>query len=259
MLRSLKDLERYTVSATDGELGTVENFLLDDERWVVRYLVVAAGGLLDGRRVLISPISFRNADWSSRRFHLALTVAKIESSPGVDVDKPVSRQHEAKYYRHYDYPSYWGGSGVWGMGTYPGTLLSSDPSGRIEARFQADAVKGETNPSGDVHLRSAREVCGYQVLGSDEAVGRVADFIIDDETWEVRYLVVKTGHWWSGKEVLVAPHWARRVSWEDRTVHVDLTRHAIKGSPAWDASEAVNRQYESHLYDYYGRPVYWAA
>jgi hypothetical protein len=56
MLRSLKDLEKYTVSATDGELGGVENFLLDDERWVVRYLVVGTGGLMGGRRMLISPI-----------------------------------------------------------------------------------------------------------------------------------------------------------------------------------------------------------
>ena len=40
MLRSSKDLEGYTVTATDGEVGSVVNFLLDDEHWVVRYLVV---------------------------------------------------------------------------------------------------------------------------------------------------------------------------------------------------------------------------
>jgi hypothetical protein len=68
MLRSLKDLERYTVSATDGDVGSVVDFLLDDERWIVRYLVVETGGFLDGHRVLISPISFRSADWSTRSF-----------------------------------------------------------------------------------------------------------------------------------------------------------------------------------------------
>jgi hypothetical protein len=36
MLRSLKDLERYNVTATDGDIGTVANFLLDDERWTIR-------------------------------------------------------------------------------------------------------------------------------------------------------------------------------------------------------------------------------
>jgi sporulation protein YlmC with PRC-barrel domain len=77
MLRNLKDLERYKVTASDGDIGHVENFLLDDEQWVVRYLIVETSGLVDGRRVLISPISFRQVDWSSKRFHLALTMNKV--------------------------------------------------------------------------------------------------------------------------------------------------------------------------------------
>ena len=101
MLRSLKDLERYTVNATDGDLGTVVNFLLDDQRWIVRYLVVESGGFLDGRRVLISPIFFRQAEWLTRRFHLALTIDKVKKSPSVNVDQPVSRQHEQDYYGYY--------------------------------------------------------------------------------------------------------------------------------------------------------------
>ena len=73
MLRSLKDLEQYAVNATDGAIGTVVNFLVDDERWVLRYLVVDTDSFLDRRRVLISPISFRQVAWSTHSFHLALT------------------------------------------------------------------------------------------------------------------------------------------------------------------------------------------
>ena len=58
--------------------------------------------------------------------------------------------------------------------------------------------------------------------------------------------------------MLVAPHWANRVSWEAREVHVDMSRQAIKGSPEWNPTAGVNREYESRLYDYYGRPVYWS-
>jgi hypothetical protein len=65
MLRSLKEFERYQVSATDGDIGTVANFLLDDERWVVRYLVAKTGGFFDDREVLITPISFRQVDAST--------------------------------------------------------------------------------------------------------------------------------------------------------------------------------------------------
>lgn len=250
MLRSLKALERYTVGATDGDIGTVEDFLMDDGRWVIRYLVVQTGGslLLDGRRVLISPISFRQVEWSTRRFHLAVTMDKVKNSPSVDVDKPVSRQHELDYFRYYRYPYYWGYGGSWGMGVYPGLL--SGP------RWDEVPEPSDDAP-GDVHLRSARELRGYKIQGRDEAIGHVDDFIVDDETWEVRYLVVDTSNWWFGKRVLVAPHWASRISWEENRVYLGMSREAIKNSPVWDASDAVDREYETRLYDYYGRPVYW--
>lgn len=251
MLRSLKDLERYTVSATDGDLGTVVNFLLDDQRWVVRYLIVEAGGLLDGRRVLISPIFFRHADWLTRRFHLALTLDKIKHSPSVNVDKPVARQHERAYYGYYGYPNYWGGSGLWGMGPYPGMLMAG--------RFDEPPAPLSEKATGDVHLRSARDVQGYNIQGSDNAIGHVDDFVVDDETWAVRYLVIDTSNWWFGKKVLVAPHWASRISWEEHKVYVDMSRQQIKDCPEWNATAPINREYEVRLYDYYGRPMYWVS
>jgi hypothetical protein len=249
MLRSLKDLERYTVSATDGDIGSVVNFLLDDEHWTVRYLVAETGAFFDGRRVLISPISFRQAEWVDRRFHLALTKDKIKNSPGVDVDEPVSRQHERELYRYYGYPYYWGYVGPWGKGKYPGLLAAST--------WDEQPAEHSDEATGDVHLRSAKEVRGYRIQGSDEAIGHVEDFIVDDETWEVRYLVIDTSNWWFGKKVLLAPRWASRVSWGEMKVYVDLSRQAIKDAPEWNPSAAINREYEARLYDYYGRPLYW--
>ena len=250
MLRSLKDLERYTVSATDGDIGSVVDFLLDDERWIVRYLVVETGGFLGGHRVLISPISFRNADWATRSFHLALTLDKVKNSPSVDTDKPVSRQHERDYYGYYGYPFYWGYSASWGMGAYPSLLATGE---RQEA--PVDHSKKATS---DVHLRSIREILRYKIQGNDEAIGHLDDFVVDDQSWEVRYLAVDTAIWWFGKKVLVAPNWISRVSWSERTVHVKMSRQAIKDSPEWNATAAVNREYETRLYDYYGRPAYWS-
>jgi hypothetical protein len=65
MLRSLKDLEHYTVMASDGELGTAANFLFDDERWAIRYLVVEPGLFHEGRQVLVSPIFIGKAEWET--------------------------------------------------------------------------------------------------------------------------------------------------------------------------------------------------
>ena len=248
MLRSLKDLEHYTVTATDGVVGSVVGFLLDDESWAIRYLVVDRIHSA-GPRVLVTPISFRKADSSTRTFHLDLTREKVENSPSIDTDEPVSRQHERDLFGYYGYPYYWGNPGLWGAGIYPGLLAKTD---RPHAPIEATSKHAD-----DVHLRSTNELRGYHIQGTDAAVGHLDDLVVDDETWKVRYLVIDTSNWWVGRRVLVAPAWARTISWEQRKIRVDLTRQAIKGSPEWDPLAPVNREYESRLYDYYGRPEYW--
>ncbi|MDP3273568.1 MAG: PRC-barrel domain-containing protein [Deltaproteobacteria bacterium] len=249
MLRSLKEIERYKVSAFDGEIGSVVKFLIDDERWAVRYLVIQTGGplFLDGKQVLISPISFGELDWKTKLFHLSLTTEKVKNSPSIDVEKPVSRQHERQFSSYYGYPRYWGSPGVWGLVAYPALLATSEKS----------TSATEVDSSTDVHLRSDEEVRGYHVEGTDGSIGHIEDFIVDDETWEIRYLVVNTRNWWFGKSVLVAPQWVERISWAENKVYIELAREVIKAGPEWSATDAVNRQYETRLYDYYGRPAYW--
>lgn len=249
MMRSLKDLERYTVHATDGDIGTVVNFLLDDEKWAVRYLVVKTGGFFNGSQVLISPISVRKVDWSTQQFHLTLTMDKIKNSPSIYTDLPVSRQFERDYYRYYDYSNYWASSHVWGAGEYPNALADGAWVDRAELSDEQHR---------DAHLRGAKEMSGYHVHGSDGVIGHVADFLLDEDTWEVRYLVVDTASWWAeGKEVLVSPRWATSIDWEKREFHLDRTRQAIKDSPAWDPDEGTTREYEERLYRHYGHPFYW--
>jgi len=169
MLRSLKAIEDYAVVATDGDIGKVVNFFLDDERWTIRYLVVETGGPLtwDGRLVLISPISFRQVDWLTRRFHLALTVEKVKNSPSIEMDKPVSRQHEAEYAHHYGYMHYWGYPGIWGVGGSPGLLAVGGAAEIPEQQTE--------KPTGDIHLRSAKEIRGYHIHGSDGEIGHVEE------------------------------------------------------------------------------------
>ncbi|MEO6877140.1 MAG: PRC-barrel domain-containing protein [Gemmatimonadaceae bacterium] len=251
MLRSLRDLEKYAVSATDGDLGHVGDFLTDDQQWAVRYLVVESGGLIGRRHVLISPISFGRADWATQRFHLTLTLDQIKSSPDIDTEQPVSRQRERDYLGYFGYPSYWGQAALWGMGTYPAWLAGSTP-------YDAPPT-APTEPAGDVHLRSANELRGYHIHGSDGAIGHVDDFVLDDESWAIRFLVIDTSAWWFGKKVLVSPYWADSVHWNDRTIHLDISRALVQGSPEWNPDAPVNRELEQRLYDYYGRPVYWGS
>lgn len=251
MLRSLKDLASYKVSAVDGEVGAVTDFLFDDQHWTTRYLITDTGGFWSGpNRVLISPLSFRQIDWEMRLFHVGLTQDKVKHSPSVDLDLPVSRQYEREYSQYYGWPYYWGfaGTWAWGAGAYP--LALKDSSNKA-------APKRPEETDDDPHLRSVKAVTGYHVNGRDGEIGHIEDFIVDDETWTIRYLVVDTSNWWFGKKVLVAPHWAHRISWSESMVYLALTKDQIKNSPEWKPTEPVNREYEARLYDYYGHPTYW--
>ncbi|MEO6623250.1 MAG: PRC-barrel domain-containing protein, partial [Burkholderiaceae bacterium] len=124
MLRNLKELHDYAIGATDGEIGHVKDLYLDDHAWVVRYLVVETGGWLSGRKVLISPMAIGKPNWAGRSLPVSITKEQVKNSPGVDTDKPVTRQHELEYSGYYGYPYYWGGGGFWGGGMYPGLMLA---------------------------------------------------------------------------------------------------------------------------------------
>jgi hypothetical protein len=126
MLTNATHLKGLVIRATDGELGTVDQFYFDDETWAIRYLTVETGGWLGGRRVLISPFSVVHTDWQAKRLDVALTKKQVENSPDIDTHQPVSRQHEAAYLGYYGYPYYWGGPYLWGPAFYPAGLASDN-------------------------------------------------------------------------------------------------------------------------------------
>lgn len=243
MLRSTKELQGYSIDAVDGEMGQVKDFFFDDKSWTIRYLVADTGSWLPGRKVLISPHALEQPKWRDQCFPVQLTQAQVENSPGIDADKPVSRQHEEALHAYYNWPIYWTG----------GLYLDA----QVVPRLNEEEPEKEVE-EGDVHLRSVSEVIGYDIEEKNDAFGHVEDFILDDELWILRYLVVDTRDWLpGGKKVLVSPGWINQVNWSDAKVSVALTREQIKNSPEYDPHTPVNRAYEERLYDFYGRPKYW--
>jgi hypothetical protein len=107
-------------------------------------------------------------------------------------------------------------------------------------------------------LRSTRDVSGHYIEAADGIVGHVEDFLIDDETWAIRYLIVDTKNWWPGKKVLISPQWIERVSWPESKVFVNLTRDEVKKSPEYTEESQLTRDYEVGLFKYYKREPYWS-
>ena len=250
MLRSIKDLEGYAVCATDGPIGRVSDFYFDDQRWVIRYLVVALGDAPPRRKVLISPISIVRPLWPEKNLTLSLTQHQVRMSPDIDTDKPVSRQQEMGYLGYYGYGTYWGGGGLWGAGLYPDILQAGMLPGRN------DGAEGMRHPA-DTHLRSGNAVLRYYVHASDGDIGHIQGLLVDEDTWAIRYLVVNTSNWWVGHQVLVAPAWIDDVSWTESTVSLSLTRRQIEQAPHYEAAATLAREQESRLHVHYDRAGYW--
>jgi hypothetical protein len=259
MLMSVKSLRGETIHATDGDFGSVDDFLFDDENWAIRYLVIDTGKWIPGRRVLISPASLK-AQRRPNELITSLSKEQIKKSPDIYTDRPVSRQREAEYLDYFGYPYYWRGPALWGTTAYPFYPGDARPMGYpvSGSAGSAAAPRIERLPeTADTHLRSAAEVTGYYIEATDGEIGHVEDFIVDDGSWIIRYMVVDTVNWWPGKKVVVAPQWITGVSWPNSRVSVNLSRERIKNAPEYDPRTMVSRDYEDRLYEYYSRPKYW--
>ncbi len=194
---------------------------------------------------MISPYALAAANKEEQHISVDLTKKQIEDSPSLNSDKPVSRQFEEAYNGYYGMPMYWGGLHMWG--SYPYIVRNrkiwKEPAHHIETR--------------DSHLRSTHDVSGHHIQSTDGEIGHVEDFIIDDETWAIRYLVIDTQNWWTGKKVLISPLWIERVSWDEAKVFVNLTRETIKKSPEYTEESLLTREYETGLHRHYNRQGYW--
>ncbi len=256
MLRTIKAVLNYTLKATDKKLGSVKDFYFDDHMWVNRYLVADTGNWLPGRQVLIGTEALGQPDWHQEVFPIHLTAEQIEQSPDIKDDAPVSLQQEEKLRAYFSWQKYWDDqSFIQPAAGSEFAIVGACPP--LEA-VPADVVTAFHVPSGDPHLRSVNEVCGYSIQVLDGSIGQVEDFVMDDTTWKLQYLIVDTGNWLPGKKVLISPEWIKQVSWADQNVDLDLTQEGVKSSPEFDPSLPINREYEARLYDYYGRPKYWS-
>ena len=263
MLIQAKKFKSFTLRARDGDIGKAKEFYFDDENWTVRYLVANTGGWLSCRLVLISPHALSPANDAEQVLPVDLTKKQIEESPSLNRDQPVSRQYETQYYSYYGWPNYWSGPRIWGESVYPGPPRAGvEPLGGLAIPPLGSSLPGgkvsvHREVVGDPHLRSTGDVTGHHIQALDGEIGHVADFIIDDETWAIRYLVIDTTNWWAGKQVLVSPQWIERVSWGELKVFVNLDRETIKQSPEYTGAALITRDYEMELHGHYHRQGYW--
>ena len=235
MYIDIKELYGRKLGATDGDIGHVKDFYFDDKSWAIRYLVVDTGSWLTGRLVLLSSHAFgaQTFEWSNadaKFIEVNLTRKQIENSPSIDTHRPVSRQYEEDYFKYYGWPNYWQDTGLFGLGALPVVIPPPESS---------DSPHHGHIRRDDVHLRSSKSITGYQIHATDGAIGTVSSFIMHGSTWSIRELVVETGHWYAGKPILLLPENIIRISYEDSTVYVNLTKEDIRRTTKNNIAQAA--------------------
>lgn len=243
------ELVGYGLMASDGSIGTVSDWLFDDQEWVVRWAVIDTGTWLPGRKVLLPPSRFDRPDAIAHAIAVPLSREQIENSPPIDEHEPVSRQMELNLYSHYGVTPY-----IYPVYFAPPAPVVPPLAPPVDERAQPERVDQK---AGDPHLRSINEVTGYYVEARDGDIGHVEEFLLDENDWSIRYLVIDTRNWWPGRGVLLSPRSIRGVSWSDEQIEVELTRAQVETSPPYDPAAPIDRDYEAMLHGHYGLRPYW--
>ena len=227
MLRHTKLLEGARIRAIDGDIGHIEQFYFDDRNWRITYVVANVGNFLHGHLVLMPPEAIKSIEGADEPIiKVALTRDEVRQSLDARTHRPVSLQQPHDYYLYLGLPHYLN-------------------------------LTTMTDPHVDAHLRSTKIVGRYHIMAVDGEIGHLDGFIIDDETWTIRYATADTRNWWHGKNILLATEWIYVISWAESNVYVRFRREQIGNSPGFDPQQRLTREFEVELYNYYQRTPYW--
>ncbi|MGN8648093.1 PRC-barrel domain-containing protein [Gracilibacillus sp. HCP3S3_G5_2] len=233
MLYKASSIESCNVRASDDELGKVKDLYFDSEKWTVRYLVIDTMKWLPGLRVLLSPVSFDTVDLSNDQISVLASKQQIKDGPSVDEHRPVSRKKEMDLHAYYGWHPYWIGNGLWGTADMPIAYQPNEVTREV-------MEKNESIDDGDPYLRSVNElkghVTGYTVKAIDEDVGNVIDFVIDDQSWAIHYLIIDTGDWLPGKKIALLPELIDSIDWNKKELTINLKSDEVEKESIEDES-----------------------
>ncbi len=250
MLFTLKEIHDFRLRAIDGDFGEIKTFLIDDFAWVVRYVVVEAGS----RHVLLSTAALGAPVIGEKFLPVNVLKEKIMNSPTFDIDKPVSREIERRFSDHFEWPYYWEPDEV--PNTLPGDLtsvplinLELDREKQVEEQEMIPETGTSSQEEPAQHLRSTQALFGGTIhtTNDDRNAGKLVDMVAQAEDWNVLYLVVETGGLLSGKKVLIAPTWVKKINETSSQMDVDLKQSTIHDTPEFRSIQDLTPEFQDQV------------
>lgn len=214
-----EQLKHFGLHALDGDIGGCEDLLLDDEQWIVRYIVADTNTWLPmSRRVVISPVSIQLTTPDEHKLELSLTREAVKNSPTLDSHQPISREYESLFFKYFGYGYYWTGPGSWGEYAHPLELVNQNID------------EAQTPSERQNHLRSCEELTGYKVQLKDGKYGVISDFMVQLPGWSVTHLVISESEGWltSEKTFLVTTESVANIDWAEHTISLSVRKNELE-------------------------------
>jgi len=244
MLRPSNDFKGLRLLATDGEVGELQDFVVDVSTWEVRYAVVRVGSFLRRKQVLISTAVMEAPNWEKEVIPVPHTVAQINAAPTLRDIPPITREMEWRLHQHFSWVPYWA----------PGA--DGEPSVLPQAAGMGDMLDPAQAENPTLYLLT--DMVDFDIVARGKVVGMLRDAIFNLNSWHTDWIVVERSVWKGG--TLLPTEWVASVEWGDSAVLVDVPSEAVSSAPPyiedWSRAdiaaeyvEAVFRHYQQWTQD----------
>jgi uncharacterized protein YrrD len=193
------------IEGPDGRVGILYDILFDDHSWKVCNLLISRDRWFYGQQTLIEPKYVARANWQDQKLSVQATKKQIQQWPTIAGNQNTAAEKTRQGTQAFTLDAYWMG-----------------------------VVNAVAQNNGNPRIRSTKVLNGMHVYVADELVGHIDDFVVDDETWTIRYFVIETRNWCPGKRILVELTAIESICWEDGQVSLSLSRDEIYDLPAYD-------------------------
>lgn len=214
MLWRASAIRGYSVVASDGASGTVDDFIFEDREWTIKWLVVETGTWFAGRKLFVPTSAFGHPDPETKQFSLTMTLAQLADCPAGDIAE-----------------------------------LRDSSTG---AHFTQGEIAASPAPHSGPHYRSLAVMQQAAVEATDDEVGHADDFLIDPDDWQIKYLVVHTSDWWSGEKILVSSHAIIGIDYMRNILKLDVTRQSVKDGERFSPEQTVDGAFDESFETYFG-------
>jgi hypothetical protein len=220
MFTSITTLMKIPLVTTDGKEHQVCGLLFDDRSWTISFLAASAGSWLSRRQVLISTSSTEEPDWTKKVIAATLTHQELAKCADVSSVKPVSQQQQLALKKYFGWPD-------------------SEPKSYLPAALVPAQREFPAQANDDPHLRNTMDLLGYEVWSPDRRFGILSDFIMEPNSWHIKYLSVKVGDWVYHEERFVPTLDVQSISWG--------THRVTLNSPSLISSHTVPFGHDSFM------------